>query len=259
MGVTRLHYHKALAVAEHLGSSMDGREVRARAGAELLSFLRADYFASFVWDRQTGSFSDPVAINIDPGNIQCYCSYFQYHNPITGKVRDMGRAVRINEVLPQRELMRTEFYHDFLARGGLYYGLNLYVRDAQQNFVDIRIWRSRRRANFARLDVQLLELIKPHFRNAMANILAERRSRAAMDDPGKGRPGCAVERLQARFGLSPRQLQVAAGIADGKTDQQIAAELAISFSTIRTHVNHLFERTGARNRAALVRLISVDD
>jgi DNA-binding NarL/FixJ family response regulator len=46
-------------------------------------------------------------------------------------------------------------------------------------------------------------------------------------------------------------------IAYGKTDQEIAATLVVSFSTIRTHVNHVFEKLGVRNRTSLVHLISI--
>ena len=39
--------------------------------------------------------------------------------------------------------------------------------------------------------------------------------------------------------LTPKRVQVAAGIADGKTEAQIAEEAGVSVSTVKDHVKHL--------------------
>jgi DNA-binding CsgD family transcriptional regulator len=51
--------------------------------------------------------------------------------------------------------------------------------------------------------------------------------------------------------LTLRQGQVAALIADGLTDRQIAAALSISRRTVTTHVSHILERLGCANRAQI--------
>jgi DNA-binding NarL/FixJ family response regulator len=54
-------------------------------------------------------------------------------------------------------------------------------------------------------------------------------------------------------GLTARELDVLRGIAGGKTNGEIAAELYISEVTVKSHVNHLFAKIGARSRAEAVR------
>lgn len=49
-----------------------------------------------------------------------------------------------------------------------------------------------------------------------------------------------------------RQLAVAALIADGLTDHQIAAQLEIGVNTVIRHGEELRDRLGARNRAHVV-------
>jgi DNA-binding CsgD family transcriptional regulator len=51
--------------------------------------------------------------------------------------------------------------------------------------------------------------------------------------------------------LTPRQSQIAALIADGLTDHQIAAALSISRRTATTHVSHILERLGCANRVQI--------
>ncbi len=40
--------------------------------------------------------------------------------------------------MPQRELMRTGFFNDFLARDGLHRGINAYSYAGQRNIGDLR-------------------------------------------------------------------------------------------------------------------------
>lgn len=53
--------------------------------------------------------------------------------------------------------------------------------------------------------------------------------------------------------LTPREAEVLAHIAAGLSNSEIAAALFVSEATVKTHVNHIFAKTGRRDRAQLVR------
>lgn len=53
--------------------------------------------------------------------------------------------------------------------------------------------------------------------------------------------------------LTMREVEVLRLIAAGRSNAQIAAELFVSEATVKTHINHLFAKTGARDRAQAVR------
>lgn len=53
--------------------------------------------------------------------------------------------------------------------------------------------------------------------------------------------------------LSPREVDVLKLIASGLSNTEIAATLFVSGATVKTHINHIFEKTGARDRAQAVR------
>lgn len=52
--------------------------------------------------------------------------------------------------------------------------------------------------------------------------------------------------------LSPRETEVLAHVAKGLTNNQIAAELGITFATVRTHLEHVREKLHASTRAEAV-------
>src|ERR1019366_1404396 len=51
--------------------------------------------------------------------------------------------------------------------------------------------------------------------------------------------------------LSKRELQIARSIAKGRTSQEIAAELFISLSTVKTHAARIQEKLRVRNRVEI--------
>ncbi len=52
--------------------------------------------------------------------------------------------------------------------------------------------------------------------------------------------------------LTPREAEVLTRIAAGLSNQEIATVLFVSEATVKTHINHLFTKTGLRDRAQLV-------
>jgi len=58
----------------------------------------------------------------------------------------------------------------------------------------------------------------------------------------------------AAAGLSARERELITLVAQGRTDAQIAAELYISVRTVRSHLDRIRDKTGARRRADLTRL-----
>jgi DNA-binding NarL/FixJ family response regulator len=52
--------------------------------------------------------------------------------------------------------------------------------------------------------------------------------------------------------LTPREAEVLGHIAAGLSNSEIAAALFVSEATVKTHINHIFSKTGLRDRAQLV-------
>ena len=60
--------------------------------------------------------------------------------------------------------------------------------------------------------------------------------------------GPAVQADGSPDGLTPRELEVIRLVATGRSNQQIAQDLVISFNTVTNHVKNILGKTGCANR-----------
>jgi DNA-binding NarL/FixJ family response regulator len=68
-----------------------------------------------------------------------------------------------------------------------------------------------------------------------------------------GTPAQAEDSPELPDGLTEREAEVLRLIASGFSNHEIAARLYVSHATVKTHVNRIFAKTGARDRAQAVR------
>jgi DNA-binding response OmpR family regulator len=59
------------------------------------------------------------------------------------------------------------------------------------------------------------------------------------------------DEIRARYGLTPRQLEVARLLAEGLTNGEIAESLGTSYYTARNHAEQVLRRLGVASRAAV--------
>ena len=93
-------------------------------------------------------------------------------------------------------------------------------------------------------------LIKPVSRNDLLAAIAARFERVAQRPAELTLAFDSPEPVQAAFGLTPREAEVLLWVAQGKTNAEVAVILDMSHGTVKKHLEHVFEKTGAENRAA---------
>lgn len=92
-------------------------------------------------------------------------------------------------------------------------------------------------------------ILTVHAGDALLDPSVQRRLLGALTEPRHPAP----DPVENPDGLTPKELAVLRLIADGCSNAEIAQRLFVGQATVKTHVNHLLSKTGARDRAQLVR------
>jgi len=102
-----------------------------------------------------------------------------------------------------------------------------------------RPWKSQlgvfRAREFGERERLILQLLQPHLAALYRSATFRRRA------------GAVTEALHL---LTPREREVMAHVEDGLTNHEIARALTIQPSTVRKHLEHVFEKLGVRSRGA---------
>ena len=68
-----------------------------------------------------------------------------------------------------------------------------------------------------------------------------------------------VEALTRECGLTPREAEVLALVAQGRDYASAEAELFMSHNTLKTHLHHIFAKTGTHGRDELLALVGTGE
>lgn len=234
-----------------LAERQDERQIRVLLGDLLLRLLNADHYASYLWSEPAGRFTHRIAIHMSESNLSTYEAYYQYNDPITHRLRECTEPTLVTDIMPQQELVRTEFFNDFLRRDGLYWGVNLHVRIVGEGTGDVRIWRCRDRGNFSIEDLVVLKLVAPAFRAALQRCLATAATKGHCSSPIEATSSVAQCEV-----LTSRELEVARLVARGLSDKEVAQRLHISFTTVRSHLKAVFGKLGVDSRVKVATRLS---
>ena len=80
---------------------------------------------------------------------------------------------------------------------------------------------------------------------------AGRPGQAGPGRPAPGRPARAAGPLQAGPSLTSREREIAALVAEGLSNRQIAERLVISKRTVDAHIEHIYGKLGFSSRVQL--------
>lgn len=115
---------------------------------------------------------------------------------------------------------------------------------------------SRRHRDFSEDERARLTALRPHFIQAYRNAAARtelarlREEAATRAEDGERRGEAAVFALMTRFGLSRREAEVLRELARGRTNDEIAENLGMSRSTVKTRLESVFRRLRVTTRTA---------
>jgi DNA-binding CsgD family transcriptional regulator len=166
-----------------------------------------------------------------------------------------GEALALSDFIGAQEAGSRAIYTDYYHRLGLEDDLSINVQRGEV-VTCAAVLRARR--GFRRDERALLNALRPHLQQAWATAEMITALTAARTTAAVSATEWSPERLEVRYGLTPREAEVLVWVAQGKTNPEIAGILRISPHTVRTHLERTFAKLGVETRhAAGLRAIEV--
>jgi DNA-binding CsgD family transcriptional regulator len=191
------------------------------------------------WTVVWSSFGHPAAGDItawarlDPTVLSAYAQHYASVNVISQEIDRQCPNDLIaysQQVIPDVELEKSEYYNDYLKPSGMFYAYGMKVG---------------------------LGLAAPAITSVPSAFTGHTAQLAALvfiADPER-KPLSRSESLRALFSLSPTECRLADLLAAGNDVVRIADLLSMSIATTRFHLKSVFRKTGVNRQSDLVRLV----
>lgn len=150
-------------------------------------------------------------------------------------------AIRLTDYFPnQAAFEATQYFTEILKPLGLKYEVTLLLDTPLGQRLGISV--SRALADYSDAEVELVTRLGAHLQRAFhhAQTLAQL----------SGAQGRAAAWREVK--LTPRESEILRWAATGRTTPAIAALLGVGPATVKTHLEHIFQKLGVANRAAAV-------
>ncbi|SAM33958.1 response regulator transcription factor [Pseudomonas sp. 1 R 17] len=140
-------------------------------------------------------------------------------------------VVPLGFAMARQPLRDSRRYQDFLQRYGVVDVVEIVAHRADQPQAAISLLRTAEQGVFTSDQLAQLNALQALLQMAVANM-------QPCDD--------------ALAGLTPKERQIAWLLRQGASNKQLALELDVGLPTIKTHLIHLFRKTGVSSRTELV-------
>jgi DNA-binding CsgD family transcriptional regulator len=190
----------------------------------------------------------------DPAVCKLYDDHYIRLNPWISK-RDLteGNVIRARDLVPYDELFfKSKFYTEFMRPNHLFRVCSVVTETHVSHFVCAYACRSIGERAFSTKDLDLCRYLARHFKNA-ARI--ERRIGDLNGKLDQIVTGELDIKTLAGFDLTPSETNVATALFKGGSAEEHAREKGVSVNTVRTHMQRLYDKTGAQGLPGLLRLL----
>ena len=212
-------------------------------------FCQGIFYACTVKDGQITRLGTPVVL----GGEALYLEEFHKnyaHDSLFDRflLATQCEVIRDTDVYPDEVRMQTDWYRDIYVKQGIHYALRTTLIHNRQSIGEIDLFRSKDDVDFSDTSMYTLGILAPHLAQKLWSLIArEKKPMARMVLP---------ETLAAKYSLTARESEVIAAVANRVPDQEIAAQLCISTSTLKKHIHNAYRKMKVSNRRELFALLN---
>ena len=182
-----------------------------------------------------------VLQNMDIETDREYQSRYSQYDPLhPDHFRDSRETVVcLDDLLTEDEIFQSVYYREFMQPHQMRYVADMFLRREGEIVAILSVMRSETMHPFSAAELELLNNLQPLLEFSLNSIYKPQRinERSILAD---------------MFQLTTRELDVIEHIIAGSSNKSIAEKMYLSLSTIKTHLQHIFEKTAVNSRTKLL-------
>ncbi|WP_024952238.1 helix-turn-helix transcriptional regulator [Cobetia crustatorum] len=154
-------------------------------------------------------------------------------------------VVTLDSRISPHLLKQTLYYQEFMVPHDHRYVADMFFRREGQIIAGVTILREASMGNFQPQELDLLRQVQPFIEFSLnATYLPQRNQQRKV--------------MTAKYALTGRELDVLEFVLRGSGNKDIAKQLSLGLATVKTHLHHIFRKTGARARSELMAIVMAD-
>jgi len=188
-----------------------------------------------------------VTHNLDKEADRQYERRYKRMDPLNPSLHAEGgeSVIHMDSIMAPQDIERLAYYQLFLKPLDLRYVVDMFFRADARITAVITMLRSVEQGDYTTAELTLLRKLQPFLQYALNKVYlpertAERRT------------------IEERYQLTVRELDVLELVLSGAANKVIARELTLKLPTIKTHLQHIYRKTGVATRTELVTQILGD-
>ncbi|TAL27917.1 MAG: LuxR family transcriptional regulator [Nitrospirae bacterium] len=166
-------------------------------------------------------------------------------------------VTKISDMLTNSQFRSLALFNEFYRPNGIQYQLGMPLLLSKNLQTALAL--SRDKKDFSEKELLILNIIRPHIMQAYKNAEVIGRIRSDKTDIGSmlmdGKAKDLRPETMKAMGITLREAEILRWISQGKTNAEISIILNISLNTVKTHLQHIYEKLGVGNRTAATRVI----
>lgn len=185
-----------------------------------------------------------VAVNnLDPTVERDYYNNFRSMDPLNPANFENTEhsVVTIDSQISESRLLQTIYYQDFMLPNDHRYVTDMFFRTNGRISAVLTMLRKQEIGPFTDTEVKSLRTIQPFLEYALNEVYTPKRESQR-------------QLFEQQYSLTEREIDVLELLVCGGANKAIANELGLSLSTVKTHLQHMFQKTGVDSRNELVAL-----
>ncbi|BAN47378.1 helix-turn-helix transcriptional regulator [Metapseudomonas resinovorans] len=196
----------------------------------------ASCFAFYRVDEQLRA-RDFQLLRMDARTHRDYLAHYRDFDPLQPALclDEQRPVVPLGDAMARQAGGARLVYQGFLARHGIHDVVEVIAHDRQRPVAGVSLLRTNSLAPFSAEELQRLHGL-----------------RGLLDLAVRRLPDAPAE-LDALAGLTPKEREIALLLREGLSNKDLARQLDLGLATVKTHMIHLFRKSGARSRTELVR------